>query len=294
LSSSSLTLKINSLNCNRQFAARRDTEDSYTINPALVEGLATELNNNNIHTGTILIQANFIDMDPSYTFNYNDATGVKLPGRYDILLIADQIDSRGGTIDLSGFNSSSSPPKPPKAQSGEEGSRGWHGHTGGPGGNGGIGMNIKVFCVQITNIEILSNGGNGANGGDGGDGGNGGDWLPADGVMHAGSGGDGGNGGDGGVGGNRGSIEVILCSTSPSFVVTDHLHSNGGNGGSGGHGGFPGSAGSGQPPVQPGGRPGRPGRIGDSGTGSIPKVEIVDFDELWRRVAIEKQCEQPG
>src|SRR5215210_2063786 len=125
------------------------------VDKPFAESLANELRSSQRTDGTILLVAEEILLDPSYEFNYNNAD-VNFLGRYDLILVADQFDSRGGKIDLTGSRGSN----------GTDGHRGANGegtvnhpstnseNTSGKPGTpgippdriGGDGKNIKVLC----------------------------------------------------------------------------------------------------------------------------------------------------
>jgi len=231
------------------------------IDRTFARSLANELRSSQLTNGTILLVANEIILDPSYVFNYN-STNVNFPGRYDLILVADHFDSRGGRIDLTG-----SP--------GHNGADGTHGvdaldthdepgvpgEMGGPPGVAGEGeigfdgMNIKIFCGKLVDSEMISNGGVGGTGGKGGNGGKGGKNLSHNGTR--GAGGGGGTAGTGGRGGNGGKIEVFC-----NELVKMDIISNGGVGGRGGNGGNGGAIAT---TFNGGGRGGRGGNGGNGG-----------------------------
>jgi hypothetical protein len=167
------------------------------------------------------------------------------PGKYDIIISADRFDSRGGRIGLTG---SIGWPPGFLGQEGRKGDdaeyepgtplRGYPGFTGGDGGEGNVGgkgQNIMIFCEEILNIDIITNGGIGAQGGKGGRGGRGGmgshGGLGESKRAPPGNGGWGGKGGRGGTGGSAGKIKLFYCKAPNGFVVSDHLKSAGGLGG---------------------------------------------------------------
>ena len=153
---------------------------SITINKQFAQSLVEELQSDPRKEGTIRLIASEILLDPSYEFNYNN-TDVNFPGRYDLILVADHFDSQGRRIDLTGSsghvgadgtNGANAPDNHD-----EPGAPGEIGETGGRAGEGGIGsdgMNIKIFCGELVDGELISNGGAGGRGGNGGNGGNGG------------------------------------------------------------------------------------------------------------------------
>ena len=149
-------------------------KERMTIDRAFAESVANELRSTQLTNGTILLVANEILLEPFYVFNYN-GTDVNFPGRYDLILVADHFDSRGGRIDLTGS----------RGHVGADGTNGadapdTHDEPGVPGemggppgvaGEGGIGLdgiNIKLFCGKLVDSKIISNGGDGGNGGNGG------------------------------------------------------------------------------------------------------------------------------
>ena len=264
-------------------------EDKIIVDRAFAQSLATELESNHISEGTILFVTEEMLLDPAYVFNYNNKNDVKFPGRYNITIVADRFDSQGGKIDLTGANGSKGIPDPGdrgndpgQSQGDEHGAPGGPGGPGGLGGPGGEGMNIKIFCDELLNIEIISNGGVGGNGGNGGRGGHGGSPGPAAGnAGKRGGGGKGGRGGKAGDGGKAGQIQVLFCTTPNGFIICDHLTSRGGNTGIEGNGGPPGS---GRPPPNVHGGRGLPGI---RGADSNPDIKRVELSELWEKVSIE-------
>ena len=287
--------------------------ETITLDKAFVEPLAEELRDNNIVQGTMLLAANEFLFDPSYVFSYNDPSLVKFPGRYDIIIVADSFKATAGKgkIDLTGSPGISNTgtvttPDPKPSEHGEPGTAGEPGDPGRPANNGGIGfpgMNIKVYCRHLADIELVSNGSVGGTGGTGGRGGNGGMNTAMNGKQ--GAGGRGGTGGTGGRGGNGGKIEVFS-----NELVNISIISNGGTGGTGGTGGNGGqievlfytpligifnriSNGGGQ---GSGGEPGinakgdkgqQHGSNGSPGINSVPDIKQTQFSELWERVRIE-------
>jgi hypothetical protein len=290
------------------FALERFKEQ-IIVNEAFRDSLAEELISNHLSEGTILLVANEILFEPGFNFTYA-ANGHGFPGRFDIIIVADRFDSRGGTIDLTGhYGGDALPGEPPKADNGapafqesendiKAAERGKTGHTGNIGGTGGHGMNIKVFCDLLVNIQITTNGGKGGRGGQGGEGGNGGEGGEFEKTighgpnpkivkvtMPNGKPGKGGRGGPGGPGGNAGKIELLHCNHSvrPTDPVPSvHLVSDGGGGGGPGSVGRPGKG-------HPAGpfESGDPGVPGAPGSPSTPDVKVVGFTELWERVSIE-------
>ena len=111
---------------------------------SILHGLAS----NHISTGTILLAANKISLDPTFVFEYNNQSGVIFPGPYDVIFIADHFG--GGTINLSRFIGRF-------GKTGETGANGKEGNPenetpreagepGGPGGGvGGAENNIKIL-----------------------------------------------------------------------------------------------------------------------------------------------------
>jgi hypothetical protein len=280
-------------------------EDKIIFDRAFAQSLATELESNHISQGTILLVTEEMLLDPAYVFNYNNTNEVKFPGRYHVTIVADRFDSRGGKIDLTGAIGST----PAGAADGQngfhatkehgDGTDGTDGDSGKLGGKGGPGMNIKIFCEELVNIETISNGGDGGRGGRGGDGGDGGNGKTIHVLidhklekieLHGGRGGNGKNGGKGGDGGNAGQIEILFCNTSNGFTVTDHLISNGGQLGAGGSGGNGGNGGTEQGGSKklPNGNNGGVGVPGDHhGINSTPDVKQLEPTEFWGKVAIE-------
>jgi hypothetical protein len=86
------------------------------------------------------------------------------------------------------------------------------------------------------------------------------------------------------------SIALNYCESPGGFVVTDHLHSNGGEGGPPGDGGASGLRGFVFHSSQrgPSGTQGPPGDFGGTRRQDlIPEVEKVDSKEFWENVIIE-------
>jgi len=295
---SSLTSKIESLNCTREFLFRTpvEIEETIIINSdfhinRIIPGLSAKFHDGvDITRGTFLIQAQNIFLNPAELGSFV----WRLPGSYEFILVANKFDSREARIDLSGVDGASwtnfpaaqgTPGEDGHVGDNTNGERGDPGNRGKDGNNGTNAHSIKGFFTELVNIEINCNGGNGGDGGPGGVGGRGGNGL----GMHAGSGGHGGRGGDGGNGGNAGQIKLMF-SNNPGDVL-NRLHAGAGTGGSGGQGGAPGPAGSGAAPTQPGGNPGARGNDGTSGLGSTASVQSnVSFDDLWTAVSDELHC----
>jgi hypothetical protein len=272
--------------------------DTIVVDQAFAESLASELRANQLISGTILLVTDELFLDAGYALNYNDYPELRpsFPGRYDIIISADRFDSKGGRINLTG---SVGWPPGSLGQEGKKGDdaeyepgtplQGYPGHSGGDGGEGNVGgkgQNIMIFCEEILNIDIISNGGVGAHGGKGGRGGPGG--MGSHGGLGEfkrappGNGGWGGKGGPGGMGGSAGKIELSYCNAPNGFVVSDHLKSAGGLGGAPGGKGDKG-AGSDGPAW---GNPPGDGDPGVAGISSIPEVnQLLDPRELKKRVA---------
>jgi hypothetical protein len=228
--------------------------ESITINKQFAESLAIELRSNNLTSGTILLVANEILLDPSYVLNYSSTNNTDEPG-----------------------------------------TPGESGNPGGNAGEGGIGfdgMNIKVFCGELVNSEIISNGGAGGTGGKGGRGGNGGrntnhgtQGAGGQGGI-AGTGGRGGRGGRGGNGGNGGAIATtfnrggnggkIKTSLFNDPIGTFNTISSGGGRGS-----------RGEPGISATGVRGPEGLDENLGISSTPDVKRLKFKELWEKIIIE-------
>ena len=274
-------------------------KEQIIVNEAFRQSLGHELVSNNRFEGTILLVANEILFEPNFVLDYH-SNGTGIPHKCDFILVADSINMRGGSINLSG-NSIIGFGVANKGSDGHDATEdipaggGGIGQQGNPGKKVGDGSNIKVFCKELVDIPIISNGGNGATGekgGPGGNGGKGGDFRRnTDGtfeIIHRpmGQAGKGGRGGPGGPGGNAGMIEVFFCSVSDLGGRQDFV-SNGGRGGDRGPGGEPGR---GRP--LPGhnnletlrGEPGDPGRPGVT---KPPVIRKVTTSELWEMASIE-------
>ena len=271
--------------------------DTITVDKSFRDSIIMELNSNNMLGGTILLAANEILFNFDFTFAAN---GVGSNGQFDIVLVADRFNSNGRTIELNGHyggDAVGQPSKDPLNNGGDatadsSAGNGKQGHRGNPGGNGGNGMNIKVFCNELIDIKIISNGGRGGNGGKGGEGGDGGQGGTFEigfpphvhtKIREEGKAGKGGPGGPGGKGGNGGKIELLFCNaqTLPTdLVASGHLVSNGNGPGGGGIGGDPGK---GEPPHEQGNSGGNLG----PGIPSTPDIKKIEYSELWERVRIE-------
>lgn len=272
------------------FASERFKEQ-IVVNKALCESLATELKSNNLLEGTILLAAEEILFEPNFVFAYK-ANGIGFPGRYDVIIVANRFNSRGAMIDLRGFYGGDAEPPGPSL-TGDKGrdshtesfvGSGGEGKPGNTGGTGGSGSSIKVFCNELENISIRTDGGNGGSGGQGGKGGDGGAWLAGSerlGEGHVVGFGKAGKGGPGGPGGDAGMIKLLFCKVSDLVSISDLL-AFGGKGGEPGPGGEPGHGKSAN--EQHGdlgitrGTPGDPKK---------PTVKKVENSELWQRVSIE-------
>jgi hypothetical protein len=188
--------------------------DKILLNKDFAESMSKELEFKQIADGsTILLAANEFLLDPNYTLSYLLNSEVKFPGRYNLVIVADHFDSKGGRIDLSGSPGHEGPRGDPWV--GEPGADSPSGsgdtaETGEPGGHGDNGydgqdgMNVTVYCIELVDINIISNGGTGGKGGPGGQGGRGGN-------NHGGTAGGAGNGGPGGDVGKPGLITVTFC-----------------------------------------------------------------------------------
>jgi hypothetical protein len=273
-----------------------------TIDKEFAESLASELRSNHISEGVILMVAKKIELESSYTFSYNNTSEVNIPGQYNLIIVADQLQSKEaqiGRIDLTGGTGR----HPAKQKTGENGDNagkdeageakfaidGGEGTIGDSGGRGKTGNNIKLFCNQLGRIEVFANGGLGGKGGTGGDGGKGGNGANVIIEHHnqrlpPASGGDGANGGIGGDGGNAGSIQGFFCKADNGIV----FQSVGGLPGDPGEGGEAGKGGTLQNQHAPDGHPGgKPTITGIRGSDSTISVNQVEFSELWEKVVIE-------
>jgi hypothetical protein len=218
--------------------------DTITVNDAFLTELTTQIDEKNLAAGsTITIAARVITHAPGYVLRLTN---------YKLIVIADEYDAAGGSIDVSGTNG-------PNGAKGADGAKGYAsatdanckdgkpGATGGNGVPGTSGMQVQLFCKRLKAVKLLSCGGSGGNGGPGGKGGDGGNAVvvrtdPEGGKYNEYVGTAGGNGGKGGnasVGGAGGQITVRyiqrLGVLAPSATVT------GGTGGTGGLGGAAGN-----------------------------------------------------
>ena len=261
--------------------------DQIIMNKDFAKSIENELKSKSITAGTILLAAREILLDHAYTFSYSSDAAIQFPGKYDIVLVADRFDSRDGKIDISGSVGSRPAHGGQTGTKGDDavfgdnvpGQPGGKGFPGDPGGPGSNGKNIKIFCNELVDADITSNGGPGGTGGRGGAGGPGGDGV---GHLPNGRQGPGGNGGQGGRGGDAGRIELVFC-TAPNRVVDHHLKSRGGGPGNGG------PPGGGGPPVF--NDPATEGPIGIRGHDSSPDVKHVEIPELWEKIRLELRAE---
>jgi len=301
LSSPSLTSKIESLNCTREFLWRTPVEIEETITldgdfyrTRILPDLNAKFHDGlDISRGTFLIQAQNIFLNQAEIFGFV----WRIPKWYEFILVANTFDSRGVKIDLSGVNGASwsfpeaadhhaaggTEGEPGNTTDNIDGGRGGDGDTGLHGGRGTNGHSFKGFFLDLVNIAIFVNGGNGGLGGHGGEGGRGG----AGNGMRPGPGGDGGPGGNGGNGGNAGQIKLMF-GNNPGDIF-NRLHTGAGTGGSGGQGGPGGRSPSPLHIMQ--GSPGARGTDGTSGLGSTASVQSnVSLDDLFAAVSDELQC----
>ena len=276
--------------------------ENLIIDKEFAESLASELRSNHISEGVILMVAKRIELESSYTLSYNNPTQVNFPGQYQLVIIADKLQSKEGEIgriDLTGRTGS----HPAKQKTGEKGDDagkdqageaqsaidGGEGTLGDSGGKGKTGNHIKLFCDLLGKIEVFANGGPGGKGGTGGDGGKGGNGAQVM-INHHNQrlsparGGNGANGGIGGDGGNAGKIEALYCKVENGieFQSVGGLPGDAGEGGEGGEGGRL------QDEHAPDGHPGlKPAITGIRGSDSTTSVKQVEFSELWEEVVTE-------
>ena len=79
-----------------KFALVHDEDKRILLNSEFAQKLAKKLEDKKIFAGTILLHTEEIELDPAYVFSYNNPSEVKFPGRYDITIVADRFDLRGG------------------------------------------------------------------------------------------------------------------------------------------------------------------------------------------------------
>ncbi len=250
--------------------------DQIVINDDLNKEVLAEIAFRNLAPGsTLLLAARDLKHETNYRF--------RLEG-YHIILLADQYDASGGVIDVSGHGGIDGNPGP-KGIPGIATSSGFKNRPGGTGGNGTDGTsgtngtNITLFCRQLLNTHLISNGGIGGRGGRGGDGGKGGDGRgpsPKIEGWEGTDGGNGGNGGNGGIGGNGGQLTVIYVNG-----INPVLDGRGGGGGLEGSAGIGGKKGF---LAENDGAAGAQGRKGDNGTNGQVITLQVDILDFWNRI----------
>lgn len=62
------------------------------------EAPANELQSKQISGGTILFATEEMLLDPAYVFGYNNQSGVRFLGRYDVVLVADRFDCKPNSL----------------------------------------------------------------------------------------------------------------------------------------------------------------------------------------------------
>ena len=212
---------------------------------------------------------------------------LNLPGR-EIIIVADQYDAKGHTINVSGPDAGPVP-------DGVTGAAGLatanFNRPGGPGTNGSSGANaanagsIRIIAQRLGDVRLLARGGAGGKGGDGGSGGRGGDGrgdTPKFDGFPGSTGGHGGAGGNGGAGGKGGRVDVEFTAAGvppgPLLIQVDAGRS--GAAGRGGPGGL-----SGKPLEGPArGAPGRAGQPGVAGAPGTSRLEPVGATAFWAHV----------
>ncbi|MCZ2079056.1 MAG: hypothetical protein LC130_29160 [Bryobacterales bacterium] len=222
--------------------------DTIIINDAFLSELNSQITEKKLPadgTATITIAAREIKHAPNYILRLTN---------YKVVVIADEYDAAGGSIDVSGAAGAN-------GVKGPNGAKGYasatpqnnkDGKPGGPGGSGqpgGKGMPLQLFCKRLKQANLLSRGGSGGSGGAGGTGGEGGNAKiivvdPDGGKFQeyiGTNGGNGGRGGDGAAGGSGGHVTVRYVERlagSPSVSITGGAGGVGGAGGAGGKGGY--------------------------------------------------------
>jgi hypothetical protein len=261
--------------------------DQIVLGDDLAKEMVKEINYRNIPSGsTLLLTARDFKLSPGYIFNFTTSDpSLKFPGRYHLVLLADRFDAQGGSIDVSGERGKDGVVGPVGQDFKISDSGGYlSGGAGGKGENGTQGtngMNVTLFCRDLVNANIISNGGTGGIGGIGGKGGKG---YPGhrpisnkvEGVLGT-DGGGGGMGGDGGRGGNAGQLTIVLANNLSGGLAHKAIGgagSAGGQGGQGGQGGY----------EADNGNDGGAGSTGAKGSDYSPSVQTVSEEMFWTRV----------
>src|ERR1700726_845216 len=153
---------------------------------------------------TLLIAGRACKHDPGYAF--------RVPPGYNLILLANQYDAAGGSVDARGLPASGQGATGATGTNGTSEEPGGLGGQGGPGPTGSNGGDITLFAKRLINAHLVANGGQGGKGGTGGYGGAPTKYRDPDqqgGWGYSGPG-RGGPGGPGGSGGHGGQV-VLFC-----------------------------------------------------------------------------------
>ncbi len=256
--------------------------DRITVNNAFLNELNAQITDRNLPANALItIAAREILHDS----NYN----LQLPG-YRLLIVADEYDGNGGSIDVSGANGGN-------GAKGSDGQKGYasatpancrDGKPGAPGGTGATGASatsLQLFCRRLKRLNVIARGGAGGNGGAGGKGGNGGSIVAMvdDGAggkqpdyvgTAGGNGGRGGNAGTGGVGGQVTIRYMQRLASAPTVAVTGGTGGTGGAGGAGGQGFY----------GEPNGTAGAKGSNGVKGADGTSSVQQWNEATFWSQL----------
>lgn len=261
--------------------------DEILLDAMFLQKIQADIAANNIAPGSTLVLA-----ARQVTFGANFT--LALSG-FNLLILADTLDSGSGGIDVSGSQGSAGKAGPGGTPGGIPGGYGGHGGNGGDGTAGLSASNVTVFCKTLTNLRVLSNGGGGGAGGNGGNGGDGGlgqpyiapdplTGYPGQDYIQGGVGGDGGDGGNSGGGGDAGQVTIMFVQDSVpgGFNPKKTIQQNGGMGGARGFGGA-----GGLPPGthdNSGGSDGQDGSNGAAGAPANPIIQQVDQTTFFTKI----------
>lgn len=237
--------------------------DTIVIDADLLAELKTEIATRKINPGaTLLLAARSIRHTTGYALRLEN---------FNLVVAADEYDSAGGSIDVSGVSGIPGA-LGKKGAAGTVSAGGQSDKPGGAGGSGGNGTTgskgntLQVFAKTLVSGNFASSGGAGGSGGNGGNGGDGGVGKRVT-IGTEGRGGgkhqepigtDGGNGGNGGNGANGaagGQINVLYlkANAAPKMQAAGGAKGKAGSAGTAGKGG-------------PGCTDGKPGKAGVAAT----------------------------